>query len=151
MIRPATEKDIPHWNTLIKEVEPLFGKMLDDQNFVNAIQAAIKANIVFCHDDEITKNLDGAIVVNRDENSIEWLAVSSCAKGHGVGSKLVKKALSELDSNKDVRVQTFSSNIPEGLPARKLYEKFGFKDYQPAGKNPAGIDTVIMIKKCCLY
>jgi hypothetical protein len=28
--------------------------------------------------------------------------------------------------------------------ARKIYMKFGFKDNKDGGKNPAGIDTVIM-------
>lgn len=31
-----------------------------------------------------------------------------------------------------------------GDAARKIYMKFGFKDYKNGEKNPAGIDTVIM-------
>jgi ribosomal protein S18 acetylase RimI-like enzyme len=148
MIRLATTNDIPGWKEIIKEVEPLFGNMLDDPGFIPAILAAIEANIVFCFEDEITNQLYGVIVINHDDNSIEWLAVSSNAKRTGVGRKLVEKALNELNIRRDICVQTFSSNIPEGIAARKLYEKFGFVDYKRAGKNPAGIDTVIMIRKC---
>jgi hypothetical protein len=36
--------------------------------------------------------------------------------------------------------------VKAGEAARKIYLKFGFRDYKDGGKNPAGIDTVIM--KC---
>jgi hypothetical protein len=37
--------------------------------------------------------------------------------------------------------------VAEGLSARRLYLKNGFVDLNPAGKNPAGIETAIMVRK----
>jgi hypothetical protein len=56
----------------------------------------------------------------------------------------VKAALDCLDSTRPVVVQTFAADAAGGEAARKLYMRFGFKDYKSAGANPAGIDTIIM-------
>lgn len=148
MIRLVAEQDIPQWIEIIREVEPLFGSMLDDPNFFPAINEAIKGEMAFCDEDCSSKQINGVVIINRETNSIEWLAVSSQAKKAGIGTKLVQKAIENLNSKNDIIVQTFSSDVKEGFPARKLYEKFGFIDYKNAGKNPAGINTVIMIRKC---
>lgn len=52
--------------------------------------------------------------------------------------------MGSLDDDQPVYVQTFSAAATEGRAARHLYERFGFIDYKEDGKNPAGIDTVIM-------
>ena len=46
-----------------------------------------------------------------------------------------------------MKVQTFSKGVEAGTPARNLYQAFGFEDHKNMGKNPAGIETVLMIKK----
>jgi len=47
----------------------------------------------------------------------------------------------------DIFVQTFAPVLEAGKPARHIYEKCGFADLKEAGKNPAGLDTVIMVRK----
>ena len=84
---------------------------------------------------------------DKEENSIEWLAVSDHLKRQGIGRILVEYAINELDSKRDMKVQTFSKGVEAGTPARNLYQAFGFEDYKNMGKNPAGIETVLMIKK----
>jgi ribosomal protein S18 acetylase RimI-like enzyme len=147
MIRSLKENDITQWKIIIREVEPLFGPMLSDPGFIPAISEAIISNMVFGYEDDETHQIIGAIVINRDSNNIEWLAVSNRQKQNGIGSKLLERALSELDKNQNIYVQTFSQEVEAGIAARKLYEKYGFVDLKDAGKNPAGLDTVIMIKK----
>jgi len=84
---------------------------------------------------------------DKEENSIEWLAVSDHLKRQGIGRILVEYAINELDSKRDMKVQTFSKGVEAGTPARNLYQAFGFEDHKNMGKNPAGIETVLMIKK----
>jgi ribosomal protein S18 acetylase RimI-like enzyme len=147
MIRSLKEDDITQWKIIIREVEPLFGPMLSDPGFISAISEAIISNMVFGFEDDETHQVIGVIVINRDSNNIEWLAVSNRQKQNGIGAKLLERALSELDKNQNMYVQTFSQKVEAGIAARKLYEKYGFVDLKDAGKNPAGLDTVIMIKK----
>ena len=86
-------------------------------------------------------------LIDKEENSIEWLAVSEDLKRQGIGRILVEYAINELDSKRDMKVQTFSKGVEAGIPARNLYQAFGFEDHKNMGKNPAGIETVLMIKK----
>lgn len=86
-------------------------------------------------------------LIDKEENSIEWLAVSDHLKRQGIGRILVEYAINELESKRDMKVQTFSKGVEAGTPARNLYQAFGFEDHKNMGKNPAGIETVLMIKK----
>jgi len=86
-------------------------------------------------------------LIDKEENSIEWLAVSEDLKRQGIGRILVEYAINELDSKRDMKVQTFSKGVEAGIPARNLYQAFGFEDQKEMGKNPAGVETVLMIKK----
>ncbi len=63
-----------------------------------------------------------------------------------MGKKLLKKAMTHLDCSKPVTVETFSESETAGFAARKLYENFGFRDSGNVFINPAGIQTIIMIK-----
>jgi diadenosine tetraphosphate (Ap4A) HIT family hydrolase/predicted GNAT family acetyltransferase len=68
----------------------------------------------------------GFICFSRMENKTSWFAVSEKYRGKGVGSRLLKTALRQLDTNKDVSVDTFVDGYEPGMAARALYEKFGF-------------------------
>lgn len=142
MIRAVESKDIHAWLELAKEVEPLFGKMVECVDFKKAIKKSISNSSAFCIIN--ANSIEGIVSVNKSENEIAWLAVrkQSCKKGYGY--QLLKAAIDGLDNKKPIFVQTFSSNVKAGEAARKLYMRFGFQDYKDGGKNPAGMDTVIM-------
>jgi ribosomal protein S18 acetylase RimI-like enzyme len=146
MIRLMKESEYDIWIEIAKEVEYLFGPMVKSNDFKKAIKECIKNNNAFCstnHDYIIT----GIIALDRVQNEISWLAVKKQFRGNNYGNKLIKKAISELIKNGDIKVQTFSENCNEGKAARKIYLKNGFVDLKEAGGNPAGLDTVIMVKK----
>lgn len=44
----------------------------------------------------------------------------------GAGSRLLRTALQQLDTNKDISVVTFCDDCSAGKPARAVYKKFGF-------------------------
>lgn len=143
MIRLVLDRDFDSWLELAKEVEPLFGEMADNEDFKNGIKNCIQSSSSFCAVDENNK-IEGIIAFDKAENEISWLAVSKTSRSKGHGRRLLQTALDSLDREKPVFVQTFSPDVKEGEAARKLYMRFGFKDYKVGGKNPAGIETVIM-------
>ena len=150
MVRLVTLNDIPAWLELAKEVEPLFGEMVGNPDLEHGIRHAIFEKSVYGIEND-HHSLEGIIALDRSENAIAWLAVSSKAQGKGIGSKLVEKALDELDRTQDITVQTFAESQEEGTPARKLYMKYGFQRVRPAEKNPAGIETIIMEKSATTH
>jgi GNAT superfamily N-acetyltransferase len=148
-IETCRPDDWAAWQTLTREVEPLFGPMADQPEFTAAWQAAVAAQQVLCAREAPSTGaspLLGGIIFSPKENEIAWLAVSARSRGKGVGAKLLAQALQRLDPTRNVRVQTFVDSVPAGQPARRLYQRFGFIDQKMAGDNPAGYATVIMIR-----
>jgi predicted GNAT family acetyltransferase len=70
----------------------------------------------------------GFICFSRTENSVTWFAVSEKYRGKGAGDRLLKTALRQLDTNKDITVNTFPADYPQGAAARALYKKHGFTE-----------------------
>ncbi|MFW5886850.1 MAG: GNAT family N-acetyltransferase, partial [Bacteroidota bacterium] len=145
MIRSLKHQDCNIWLELAKEVEFLFGPMADLKEFQNGIIQCIQNNSAFGIENK-KGNLAGIIAIDREKNEILWLAVSKKYRGNSYGDKLVKKAIEELECNGSIFVQTFSEKENEGKSARFVYEKNGFVYFKDAGKNPANIDTIIMVR-----
>lgn len=146
MIRPLSQNDYDNWIELAAEVEPLFGPMTDLKEFRDGIRHCIENDNAFGIETG-TGDLAGIIAIDRNQNEIVWLAVGKKYRGNKFGEKLVKKAIGELEDQGDIYVQTFSEKVKEGIGARKIYERHGFADLKDSGKNPAGIETVIMVRK----
>ena len=54
------------------------------------------------------------------------LGVSPQHRKCGIATKLLEKALSELNRKEDITVSTFCENDEKGIAPRALYKKFGF-------------------------
>lgn len=146
MIRLLKVQDYDTWIELAKEVEPLFGPMVDSIEFQDGIKECILHNNAFGFEDK-KGDLTGIVALDRTNNEILWLAVAKKHRGNNYGEELVKKAIEELESNGAIYVQTFSGKENVGNIAKNIYERNGFVDFKDAGKNPAGIETVIMVRK----
>lgn len=145
----AKKQDLNAWLSLAKEVEHLFGPMAGEESFQIALSNAIDAEQAFCirqNDAMEDVSLCGGIVIIPSENEIGWLAVSEKCRGCGAGEMLLAYAIEHLSPCSPIKLVTFDNTVPEGLPARKLYEKFGFKDQEPMGDNPAGIPVALMVR-----
>lgn len=66
----------------------------------------------------------GVILFSRKHNMICCLAVSPQYRRCGIASKLLEKALSELNPNMDISVSTFREDDEKGIAPRALYKKF---------------------------
>jgi GNAT superfamily N-acetyltransferase len=142
----SKENDFDGWIFLAREVEPLFGPMADEIDFQEALRKAISLKTAFCIYSEINGNnkLIGGVVISKETNEIAWLAVMNKFRGKGYGRKLIEFAISKLNQQKNIFVQTFDGTVSAGKTARNLYFDFGFTDLKDGGLNPAGVPTVIM-------
>ncbi len=141
--------DYEYWLSLAREVEPLFGAMVDDPIFQSSVQQAIENGSAICVkslEENPSGKLLGGVILSFEENEILWLAVTEEARGRGIGQVLLCDALNRLDPTRPTRVETFEETVPAGQPARNLYIRMGFRDSKKGGTNPAGIPTMIMIR-----
>lgn len=134
LIRWASENDFPAWYALATEVSAIFQHPADmgaDPEFVSAGQRAVKEYKVLTAVDYMSGSNMGFISFSRNKNSISWFAVSEKHRGKGVGSRLLKTALRQLDTSKEITVITFPAGYPEGMAARAVYKKYGFSEEKP--------------------
>jgi len=134
----ATMEDIRGWLELASEVEYLFGPMVNDPSFIESLEKNIYRGTAFCvreNNGSPGTNLLGGVLFsssNAPDYKIGWLSVSSKSRGQGVATVLLNHILSLVRPNSKISVTTFGDDVPDGQPAGKLYEKFGFK---PSNEN----------------
>lgn len=143
-IRLACAHDLDGFLELAREVEPLFGPMVGNPEFVAAVRSAIAEECMVCAVDTTTGAVAGGCVISPESREIAWLAVSGEYRGMGAGGLLLAAALERLGECGAVRVTTFGADADEGVPARKLYERFGFVEVSEGPQNPAGYSTVVL-------
>jgi GNAT superfamily N-acetyltransferase len=131
-IAVAEVADIPAWLVLAAEVEPLFGPMVADPLFHAALERAIRREMAFCVRDPGGLPGDpllGGLLFSASHApiyTIGWLAVAARARRHGIGRRLVARALALAVPPATVEVVTFVSEDVAGAPARQLYAALGF-------------------------
>ena len=132
-VRDSTPTDVPSWLALAAEVEPLFGPM---PGIRGVIERGVERGTALVTGAQGA--ITGGILLSRDDQAhrINWLAVATSARGHGLGAALVSAALDRWRVG-DIDVVTFTRDTPGGEPARHLYERFGFVRLGPA---PTGSD-----------
>ncbi|MBB3128612.1 ribosomal protein S18 acetylase RimI-like enzyme [Paenibacillus rhizosphaerae] len=115
------------------EVEYLFGPMVSDSKFIQAIEKNISRGSAFCvreNNGEPGSRLLGGILfssASAPSYKIGWLAVSSISRNKGIATALLKHALKTVNVPAEISVTTFGDEVPDGQPARRLYQKFGFE------------------------
>ena len=121
--------DIEQWMRLVRRVSWNFPGLETDKDLEEHRQTVLKfigKRQALCvkSDDQI----QGVLLFSRNRNMICCLAVSPESRRKGIASKLLKKALSELDKNRDITVSTFREGDEKGTAPRSLYKKFGFTE-----------------------
>jgi len=130
IIRFAEDNELEIWKNLAKDVAEIFGnpKMDTDPEFLDYAQRKILQKEALIAVDDLNKEFYGIIGFSRKFNRITWFGVFEKFRGKGIGSKLLERALNELDKTKKITVETYRENYILGQPARKVYQKYGFKE-----------------------
>ena len=128
VIRLANETELEQWKIVAKDVAEIFGNptMDTDPEFIDYAQRKIKQKEALVAVDEKNNEFYGFIGFSKHFNRITWFGVLEKYRNKGIGSKLLKSALNELDKTKEITVETYRENYILGQPARNVYKKFGF-------------------------
>jgi diadenosine tetraphosphate (Ap4A) HIT family hydrolase/GNAT superfamily N-acetyltransferase len=134
LIRWANENDLAAWCALATDVSPIFRHPVDmgtDPKFITYVKAKISKYEALTAVDYMSGTNMGFIGFSRKNNRISWFSVLEQYRGKGVGDRLLKTAMRQLDTNKDINVNTFVDGFLPGTVARTLYEKHGFTQEKP--------------------
>ena len=129
-VTEATESDIPSWLNLAKQVEHLFGPMVD-QGFDRAIRSNIQRGSAFCVRSDMTPDiLAGGLLFDYrhpPHYALSWLAVATTLQRKGIGQLLLRYAIAKTILPCTAEVITFGPDHPGGEAARRFYEPLGFR------------------------
>lgn len=137
----ATESDILPWLNLVKQVEHLFGPMID-RGFDKAIRSNINRGSAFCVRSGMAPNiLAGGLLFdyrNPPHYELSWMAVETTLQRKGIGQLLLRYAIAKTIPPCTVKVITFGPDHPGGEAARRFYESFGFRPGPRLSPGPDG-------------
>jgi ribosomal protein S18 acetylase RimI-like enzyme len=131
LIRFATEKDLPAWCRLATEISPIFRHPADmgtDPEFISYAKIKVGKYEALTAVDYMSGKNVGFTGFSRTYNRITWFGVTEKNRSKGIGSRLLKTALRQLDHTKPITVETYPEGYEPGIPAKKLYRKFGFME-----------------------
>ena len=139
----AKMEDLPAWYRLTEEVEPLFGPMIADPAFQQALQNNIERGTAFCIREAggpPGAALLGGLLFSPKPPvyTIGWLAVTQRARRQEVGQQIVEYVLHQVKPPAEIVVTTFGDGHPAGEPARRFYRKMGFQVAEPMPDGPEG-------------
>ena len=120
---------IDSWMQLVRKVSWNFPGLETEENLEEHKQTVLKfmnkLQAVCVKDNE---TIVGVLLFSRNRNMICCLAVDPEYRQQGLASILLRKALAELDSSREITVSTFRENDKKGIAPRALYKKFGFQE-----------------------
>ena len=121
--------DIESWMELVRSVSWNFPGLETEVAIEDHRQTVLRfmgENRALCVKD--AEKVVGVLLLSKKHNMICCLAVTLEYRRNGIASALLEKALSELDSSRDITVTTFRDNDEKGIAPRALYKRFGFAE-----------------------
>ena len=120
---------IDSWMQLVREVSWSFPGLETEESLDEHKQTVLKfmsKKQALCVINKET--VVGVLLFSRNRNMICCLAVDPEHRKQGLASALLRKALDELDTSREITVSTFRENDDKGIAPRALYRKFGFQE-----------------------
>ena len=140
-VSEGNESDIDSLIDLARSIEHLFGPMVG-HGFEDVLRANIQRGSLFvARGGEQADNVVGGIIFDErgaPNYHIRWLAILETYRGRGGGRLLVSHALARATPPCRIEVATFGPDNTEGLPARRLYQSFGFHPRDMLERGPEG-------------
>ena len=120
---------IDSWMRLVREVRRSFPGLETEESLAEHKQTVLKfmrkqQALCVMHKESVA----GVLLFSRSRNMICCLAVDPEHRKQGLASALLRKALDELDTSREITVSTFRENDDKGIAPRALYKKFGFQE-----------------------
>lgn len=141
----GTLQDIESWMQLVRRVRWNFPGLeteaaLDDHR--KTVLRFMGENRALCVKD--AEKVVGVLLLSKKHNMICCLAVAPEYRRNGIASLLLKKAIAELDSTRDITVTTFRDNDEKGIAPRALYKKFDFVEEKLTVENDYPVQRFIL-------
>jgi GNAT superfamily N-acetyltransferase len=135
-VQPPVLADIDSWLEITREVEPLFGPM---PKFDITLMNNIARGSALVVRGETGAILGGALLGGQSpDNWLRWLAVRSSVRGRGIGAAILSEILRRCPAPCTISLATFGPDNGLGRPARRLYERFGFRGGEMLPRGPEG-------------
>jgi len=128
MIQFGKNTDIDDWMSLVEEISWNFPGLETKEKIEGHRETVLRfigKGQALCAKDDNGKII-GVLLFSRGRNMICCLGVSPTYRRYGVASRLLSKALEQLDRTNDICVSTFRDEDEKGVAPRALYKKFGF-------------------------
>ncbi len=128
-IELATELDIKNWMDLVGKVKESFPgletqKALEEHR--KTVLEFIDKGLAICA--KTGNKIVGTLLFSKENNILCFLAVDAEYRRQHIAEKMFSYMLDLMDSEKDITVTTYRSDVPEGIPARRFYKKMGFAE-----------------------
>ena len=137
--------DIESWMELVQSVIWNFPGLETEVAIEDHRQTVLRfmgENRALCVKD--AEKVVGVLLLSKKYNMICCLAVAPEYRRNGIASLLLKKAIAELNSSRDITVTTFRDNDEKGIAPRALYKKFGFVEEKLMIENDYPVQRFIL-------
>lgn len=131
LIRWVTEGDLKAWHELAAELSPVFRHSAEkgvNSEFIFYTRSKAEKYEALTAVDYMSGENMGFIAFSRTYNRISWLGTFEKNRGKGVGSRLLKTALRQLDNTRPITVESHAAGGGQGVSAKDFYAKFGFAE-----------------------
>jgi diadenosine tetraphosphate (Ap4A) HIT family hydrolase/GNAT superfamily N-acetyltransferase len=130
LIRWATQEDRADWISLASNLADALGApdLPRHPQFLEYIDVRLAGFEAIAAVERMTGTCLGFIGFSRADNRISWLGVLKEHQGKGIGARLLRCALNQLDRSRVVTAETFWEGSSPGVQARSFLSRFGFAE-----------------------
>lgn len=124
----CTEKDIENWMQLVEKERYMFPGLETEKGLFehkNTVLDFIADKSAVCAKEN--GRIVGELLFLKDSGKLCFLLVDKEFRRRHIAKRLFDYMLDCVDEDKNISVSTYCDDVPEGVGARKFYEKLGFK------------------------
>lgn len=138
-ISVAVADDLSAFLELAAEVEHLFGPMVDDVDFHDAVRRNIARGTALLARDSLGRGAGGILFsAHHPTYLVGWLVVANQHRSRGLGGALLAEAFRRwVQPSCTIEVVAFGPDHP-GARSRRFYERLGFEAAEQAERGPEG-------------
>lgn len=128
-IKDAEIKNLPSWMSLVEIVRESFPGLeteKDMEEYRKTVIKFIEQKRAICAVDG--NMVTGILLYSKTRNMLCCMAVHPEYRRQKIGSKMIQRMLQNLDTKKDIVVETFREEDEKGKGTREFYKSLGFEE-----------------------